>query len=80
MISLVDDVLFFHAQRVPLAGPKPDCMAQRGARQSRLSMPHDLVSRVWIVLPVPVSAQMRDQAHGVADASPGSSPSSGSFR
>ena len=30
-------------------------------------MPHDLVSRVWIVLSVPVSAQMRDQAHGVAE-------------
>ena len=60
MTSLADNGLFQSAQRVPLAGLKADRMAQRGAGQPGLAVPHDLVSRVRIVLAVPVSAEMRD--------------------
>ena len=67
MITLVDNVPSFHPQRLPLAGPEPDFMAQRGARQPRLPVPHDLVPRFRVMPAVPVSAEMRNQAHGVAE-------------
>ena len=55
-------------QRVPLAGPEADAVAERGAGQPVVAMPHDLVSRIRVMLAVTVSPEMRDQPHGVAEA------------
>ncbi len=40
---------------------------QRGARQPRLAVPHDLAAGVRIALPVSAAAGMRDRAGGVAE-------------
>ncbi len=63
MISLHGNGLFHFAQGVPPAGAEADPVAERGACQPRLAVPHDLVSRLGIVFPVAVSAEVRDQAH-----------------
>ena len=52
---------------MPLAGPKPDSVAQRGAAQPGLAMPHDLVAGIRIMLAVAISAKMGDESDGIAE-------------
>ena len=60
------NVLSSGPQGVSLASPEAgftsDFMAQRGARQPRRPVPHDLIARARIPLHIPVSAEMRDGA------------------
>ena len=71
MTSLADNVLLTGSQCVPPTVPKPeftaDFVAEGGARQPRLAVPHDLMTGLRIVLAVPLSAEMRDQADRIAE-------------
>ena len=66
MISLHCNGSVFLAQCVPLAGQEADPMAECGAREPGLAVPHDLVSGFRIVLAVPVAAEMGNQDPDVA--------------
>ena len=67
MTTMRSNRLFCLSQGVPLSGPEADPVAQGGAGESGLAVPHDLVPGVRIVLsPGPVAAEMGDQVHRVS--------------
>ncbi len=57
------------AQGVFLAGPEADIVAEGGAGQACLAVPHDLMSGVGGVFSVAVAAEVGDEGDGVAEAS-----------
>lgn len=52
---------------MPLAGTEPDPVAQRGAAEPCLALPHDLVAGIQIMLAVAITAEMGHEADGISE-------------
>ena len=66
MTNLRGNRSFFVPQRMPPVGPESEPAAECGTWESNLSVTHDLLAWLGIMLVSPVDAEMGNQVHGLA--------------